>query len=792
MTTAIVTDVESFKPGDEIRNKTGRIVGIRPRFVWTWRQALAWGVVAVVAAACWAMIAVARGEEISAIWFIVAALCSYALAYHFYAYWVQAKLMRPDDLRATPAEQINDGRNFEPVDRRVVFGQHFAGISGAGPLVGPILACQMGYMPSMLWIIFGAVLGGCIQDMLVLWISVRRGGRSLGQMAKDEFGRIGGTILMLFLIVMTAIAMAFLAMVAIKAMAGSVWAVFAIGATIPIAVVMGLYQRYLRPGRVIETTLIGFVLLVAAIIAGGHVQDDPAWQFLALDAEGLVIALVIYMFAAAALPTWILVNPRDYLSTVMKIGTLALITVAIVIVAPAVQVPAFTELVSQSTGPTFSGSLFPFLFITIACGSLSGFHGAVSSGVTPKQIEKESQIRMVGYGSMLIESFTAVVALVAAITVSQGVYFSMNMSAAQIQATAGDAYSVSASAEDNAVRAIERMQVSDITGRHMEVTWDSVDGNGEAKTYEGAEALRQAASDAGEQTLVSRTGGITSFALGMANFLSGLFGGKATMAFWYHFAVLFAALFILTTVDNGTRVARYQIGETLGNLRPLRRFADPSWRVGNVITTAIAVFLWGSILWMGVADTNGGVNAMVPIFGVSNQLLGVACLALVSVCIVKMGRVRYVWISAVPMAFVAAVTFSASWIKIFDAKLGYFSVAEAVRAKISAAAGADQATLDALHAQYNNAILDGVLSIFFLVMIVAFVGIGLWVSIKALRGHRTGAEYTSEDPYAESAMFVPSGLVATKREKAIMAAQAAAGGVTTHIAGAGFSAQTDA
>ncbi|MEE0653815.1 MAG: carbon starvation CstA family protein, partial [Bifidobacterium criceti] len=508
----------AYTPGEAarvIRNTKGLPVGIRPKMVWTWPKAVLWALVAIVGAIGWSVLALARGEQISAVWFLIVALCSYAIAYRFYAYYIQLKIMRTDDANATPAERVHDGANFERADRRVLFGQHFAAISGAGPLVGPILAAQMGYLPSVLWIILGVIFAGAVQDMLMLWISAKRRGRSFGQMATDEMGKVGGIIISVFLVVVTAIAMAFLALVAIKAMASSPWAVFSLGMTIPIALIMGCYERFLRPGRVIETTVLGFVLLVLAIVGGGMIAANPTLApIFTLDAKQLVVALIIYSFAAAALPHWLLVTPRDYLSTLMKIGTLALLVVGIVIANPRVQVPGLTTLAGRSDGPTFSGSLFPFLFITIACGALSGFHGAVSSGLTPKAIEKENQIRMIGYGSMLVESFTAIIALIAAVTISQGVYFSMNMSPMQIEAAAGASYSATASAEDNAVAAIGNMDVDTIEGKHMEVSWTS---NG--TTYEGAAALDAAAHDVGETSLVSRTGGATTFAIGMANFL---------------------------------------------------------------------------------------------------------------------------------------------------------------------------------------------------------------------------------------------------------------------------------
>ncbi|MCH4849989.1 carbon starvation protein CstA [Bifidobacterium pseudolongum subsp. globosum] len=745
-----------------IRNSSGLPVGIKPKMVWTWPKALLWAAIAIVCTLAWSVLAIARGEQISAIWFVVVALSSYAIAYRFYAYYIQIKIMRTDDANATAAERVQDGANFERADRRVLFGQHFAAISGAGPLVGPILAAQMGYLPSVLWIILGVIFAGAVQDMLMLWISAKRRGRSFGQMATDEMGKVGGLIISVFLVVVTAIAMAFLALVAIKAMASSPWAVFSLGMTIPIALIMGCYERFLRPGRVIETTILGFVLLVLAIVGGGMIAANPVLApIFTLNAKQLVVALVLYSFAAAALPHWLLVTPRDYLSTLMKIGTLALLVIGVVIANPQVQVPALTTLASRSNGPTFSGNLFPFLFITIACGALSGFHGAVSSGLTPKAIEKENQIRMIGYGSMLVESFTAIIALIAAITISQGVYFSMNMSPAQIEATAGSAYSASASPEQNAAAAVSRMDVQNIEGQRVRVEWQS---GGTVVT--GAEALDAAAHDVGEETLVSRTGGATTFAIGMANFLKSYLGGEGSMAFWYHFAIMFEALFILTTVDNGTRVARYQIGDLLGNVRKLRKFADPTWRPGNLVTTFIATALWGTMLYMGVSDANGGINAMVPIFGISNQLLSAGCFMLVTVCVVKAGLGRYAWIPVVPLVWDVAVTFTADFEKIFDPQLGYFATASSLRASIDSGQLEGEALANA-YASLSNAYLDGVLSVFFLVMMAAFLAVGVKTVVSTVRARAYGDHLTSQEPFLESNWFAPSGLIATRLERKV-------------------------
>ena len=745
-----------------IRDGNGLPAGIRPKMVWTWKKAVAWALVAIVCAVGWTVLAVARGEQISAIWFIVVALCSYAIAYRFYAYCIQIKIMRTDDANATPAERVHDGANFERADRRVLFGQHFAAISGAGPLVGPILAAQMGYLPSVLWIILGVIFAGAVQDMLMLWISAKRQGRSFGQMATDEMGKFGGIIISLFLVVVTAIAMAFLALVAIKAMASSPWAVFSLGMTIPIALVMGCYERFLRPGKVIETTILGFVLLVLAIVGGGWVVSNPTLApIFTLNAKQLVVALIVYSFAAAALQHWLLVTPRDYLSTLMKIGTLALLVVGIAVSNPQVSMPGISMLASQSNGPTFSGNLFPFLFITIACGALSGFHGAVSSGLTPKAVEKESQLRMIGYGSFLVESFSAIIALIAANTISQGVYFSLNMSAPQIEATAGSAYSASASPEQNAVAAVGNMNVKDIEGNQMKVTWQS-----HGTTYEGAEALTQAAHDVGEESIVSRTGGATTFAIGMANFLKSYMGGEDSMAFWYHFAIMFEALFILTTVDNGTRVARYQIGDLLGNVRKLRKFSDPTWKPGNLITTFIATAAWGSMLYMGVSDANGGINAMVPIFGISNQLLAAGCLMLVTVCVFKKGLHRYAWIPIVPLVWDVAVTFTADFQKIFDSKLGYFAAAAKYREQIASGTLEGEALANA-RASLSNAYLDGALSVFFFLMMATFLVVGVVVIVNTVRAKEYGTDMSTEEPFVQSAWFAPSGLLATNLEKRV-------------------------
>ena len=761
----------TYSPEEEkriIRNADGVPVGIRPDNRWTPVRIATWVAITALGVLGWWMLAIVRGEHVNTIWFVVTAVCTYAIGYRFYALYIQRRIMRPDDTNATPAERINNGRDFDPTHRVVLYGHHFAAIAGAGPLVGPVLAAQMGYLPGTLWIIIGVLVAGAVQDMLVLFFSMRRGGRSLGQMATDEIGKVGGIVATVVVFVMLMIVLAVLAMVCVNALAASPWGVFSVGMTIPIAIAMGLWLRFVQPGKITQVSFVGFGLLIAVIIGGRWVAESSFGHYLHLSPKTLVWAMIVYGFLAAVLPVWVLLTPRDYLSTFMKVGTITILALGIIIVRPLVEMSAVTEFAFNTAGPVFAGTLFPFLFITIACGALSGFHGAVSSGLTPKAVEKENQIRMIGYGSMLVESFTAVIALIAAITISQGVYFSTNMSAAQITAASGvsiSATSTPGEQADAAVKAVESMKVSDIEGNQMQVTWDSVDENGAAKTYEGAAALEQAAADIGETSIVSRTGGATTFAMGMANFLKSYLGGHDSMAFWYHFAIMFEALFILTTVDNGTRVARYQIGEMLGNVRKLKKFADPTWKPGNIITTLIATALWGGLLWMGVSDANGGINAMVPIFGISNQLLAAACFVLITVCVAKMGYWKHLWIPVVPLVWDIAVTFTADFQKIFG-PLSYFTTASKYQAQIDSGELTGEALTNA-KAALSNAYLDGVLSVFFLVMMGVFVVVGIVVVARTFAAGKYGAETTSEEPFVESQWFAPSSLVATALEKKV-------------------------
>ena len=710
----------------------------RPR--WTPTKIVIWVAIALIAAIGWVMVAFVRGENLSASWFVAAAVGSYLIAFRFYAKFIEWKICRPDPSRATPAELKDNGRDFTPTDRRVLFGHHFAAISGAGPLVGPILAAQMGYLPGTLWIIFGVIIAGGVQDYMVLYFSMRRNGRSLGQMARDELGRVGGFIASVGILLIMTILIAVLGVVIINALAESPWGVFSIAMTIPIAVFMGVYMRYLRPGRVIETSVIGVALLVLAIIAGGWVHNNPVWaEVFHLDKTTLAWCLMIYGFFAAVLPVWVLLAPRDYLSTFMKIGTIVLLAVGILVVNPTVQMPAVTEFASNTSGPAFAGALFPFLFITIACGALSGFHALISSGTTPKLIEKESQARLIGYGGMLMESFVAIMALVAAVCLDKGIYFAMNAA-------------------------------EPLTGGTPQGAADFINNSlGMSGVQTSAEYLDQAAKDVGEESIISRTGGAPTLAMGMAHILHNVFGGPAWMSFWYHFAVMFEALFILTTIDAGTRVARFMLGDALGNFIP--KFRDPSWNVGAWITTIVMVGAWGSILLMGVTDPLGGINTLFPLFGISNQLLAAIALAVVFALVCKSGYAKYAWIPGIPLVWDLAVTMTASWQKIFssDPKLGYWAQHFAYRDAVAAGETSLGTTegVEAMNAVVRNTFIQGTLSIIFAVVVLMVVVMALWAAFKSITAREPLP--TTEEPYRPTRRFAPAGLIATKAEKEVQA-----------------------
>ena len=682
-----------------------------------------WVVIALVGALCWGMLALSRGETVNAGWLLFAALASYAIAYRFYARFIQNRVLETDDSRATPAERLNNGRDFEPMDRRVLFGHHFAAIAGAGPLVGPVLAAQMGFLPGTVWIIVGVILAGAVQDMTTLFFSMRRDGKSLGQMAKDEIGPFGGAAALIAVLSIMVILLAVLALIVVLALAESPWGSFSLAMTIPIAVFMGVYLRFLRPGRVLEVSIIGVTLLFLAILGGGWVSESSSYAaFWTFSPNQIVFALIAYGFIASVLPVWILLAPRDYLSTFMKVGTIGLLAVGIALTLPTMQMPRTTEFAFNGQGPVFAGALFPFVFITIACGALSGFHALIASGTTPKLIQKESQVRMIGYGAMLTESFVAVMALIAACILDPGVYFAMNANPALLGDTAQSAAQA-------------------VSGFGFSVNADTLTGTADA---------------VGEESIIGRTGGAPTLAVGMSQILAGLTGflGPSLQAFWYHFAIMFEALFILTTVDAGTRVGRFMLQDLIGNV--YRPFARTSWLPGNIIASALIVAGWGYFLYAGVNDPLGGINQLFPLFGIANQLLAAVALTIGTTILIKMGKLRYAWVTALPLAWDAAVTLTASWQKIFsaDPAIGFF--AQRAAAAQSLQAGELNDTMVALKAQslddarqiLINTTVDGVLSILFAVMIIIVIADAARVWYGLIWGGKQPE--MSEAPWEES------------------------------------------
>ena len=670
---------------------------------------LAWAVVAVLAAFCLGGIALRRGEPINSIWLVVAAACTYAVGFRFYAKFIAARVMLLNDKRATPAERLRDGLDFEPTNKWIVFGHHFAAIAGPGPLVGPVLAAQFGYLPGTLWIIIGAVLGGAVQDFVILFASVRRDGKSLGQMAREEIGKIGGFISLLTVLLIMIILLAVVALVVVNALRGSPWGTFTIAATMPIALFMGVYLRYWRPGRVLECSMIGFALVIASIFLGRSVGASATWgPAFSWGAMGLAVAVVIYGFAASVLPVWLFLAPRDYLSTFVKLGVVVALAVGILFVRPELQLPAFTRFV-DGTGPIFAGKIFPFCFITIACGAVSGFHALISSGTTPKMIARESHVFPVGYGSMLMESFVAIMAMIAAAMLQPGVYFAVNSPAGVVGATpAAAAATISA------------------WGFPVSVT-----------------DMSHLASSVGEQTLFYRTGGAPSLALGMAAIFARGGGGDAVLGFWYHFAIMFEALFILTIIAAGTRVGRFMLQDLLAQGVP--RLRRPLRLPGVIVFTTAIVVAWGYFLIQGVRDPLGGINSLWPLFGISNQLLASVALCVATTIVLKMHGPKYLWITCVPLAWLVTVTFTASWQKILsaDPALGFLAQADRL------AAGPQTATTAALIFNARlDALVCGVLAL--LVAIILVDSLRIWYGL--LRG--TADARVNETP------FVPSQLQA--------------------------------
>ncbi|WP_215405466.1 carbon starvation CstA family protein [Janthinobacterium sp. JC611] len=672
---------------------------------------LGWAALALAGAGSLGVVALQRGESISAIWIVIAAVCVYLIAYRFYSLFIADKVLGLDARRMTPAFKHNDGLDHVPTNKYVLFGHHFAAIAGAGPLVGPVLAAQMGYLPGMLWILAGVVFAGAVQDFIVLFISMRRDGRSLGDLIKAELGEIPGMIALLGCFMIMVIILAVLALIVVKALTGSPWGSFTVMATIPIALFMGVYSRFIRVGRIGEISIIGFVLLMLAIIGGQYVQEHavlgPMFTFTGTELTWMLIG---YGFIASVLPVWLLLAPRDYLSTFLKIGTILGLAIGIIVVAPYLKMPAMTKFIDGS-GPVWSGNLFPFLFITIACGAVSGFHALISSGTTPKMIENESHARFIGYGAMLMESFVAIMALVAASTIEPGIYFAMNSPAALIGTTA-----------ESAAQAISQ--------------WGF---------YVTPEMLTQTAKDVGEHSIISRAGGAPTLAVGMAQILSGAIGGKAMMAFWYHFAILFEALFILTAVDAGTRAGRFMLQDLLGSFVPALKQTENV--IANLLATGLCVAAWGYFLYQGVVDPLGGINTLWPLFGIANQMLAAIALILGTCVLFKMKRGQYAWVTITPTIWLLLCTLTAGWQKIFDAnpRVGFLAHAK----KYSAAL--DEGTLLApaksmaqMQQIIFNDYLDAGLAAFFVIVVVSVLFFGIRTILKARADSKPS---TKETPF---------------------------------------------
>jgi carbon starvation protein len=672
-------------------------------------QALVWLAVALLGAGAVGGIAINRGETINSVWFIVAAVCVYAIGYRFYSAFIAARVLVLDETRATPAERLNDGRDFVPTHKWVVFGHHFAAIAGPGPLIGPTLAAQFGYLPGTLWILIGAVLGGCVQDFVILFCSTRRNGRSLGQMARDELGPIGGTAALIGVMTIMIILIAVLGLVVVNAMKHSPWATSTVAATIPIAILVGLYMRNIRPGRVLEGSLIGVALLLAAVAGGGWV-DGQDWLrgFFDYDAPQLALMVIAYGFAAAVLPVWLLLAPRDYLSTFMKLGTVIALAIAIVILRPEVQMPALTRFI-DGTGPIFGGALFPFVFITIACGAISGFHSLISSGTTPKLISNERDMRLIGYGGMMMESFVAIMAMIAATVLDPGVFFAINSPAGVVGAEAADA-------------------VAKISSWGFPVT---------------VAQMQDLAHDMGEATLFARTGGAPSLAVGMASIFASAFG-DGLLALWYHFAIMFEALFILTTLDAGTRVARFMLQDTLGNIVPA--LGRTGWYPGVLLCSGIVVAAWGYFLYIGTLDPLGGINSLWPLFGIANQMLAGIALCVATTILIKSARARYAWITAVPLVWLLIITTSAAWQKLFSPELRVGFIAHANDLSARLAAGAIPAADIAKNQQLIvNDQINTLLTMLFLAVLWVLALDTVRVCWHVLTGRRPA--FTSEAPH---------------------------------------------
>ena len=676
-----------------------------------------WIAIAVLGAGALATVALNKGETISAAWLLTAAVCTYLIAYRFYSRFIAADIFGLDATRSTPAERLDDGRDYVPTNKWIVFGHHFAAIAGPGPLVGPTLAAQFGFLPGALWILVGVVLGGAVQDFVILCASIRRDGKSLGQMAKEEIGTVAGATALVSILGIMIILISVLALVVVNALRDSPWGTVTIGLSIPIAMLMGVYLRWIRPGAVLEATAGGLVLLYLSLYAGKWVSESATWApVFTLSGVTLSLSIMVYGFFASVLPVWMLLAPRDYLSAFVKIGVVLALGVGIIVVMPDMEMPPVTKFI-DGTGPVFSGKLFPFVFVTIACGAISGFHALISSGTTPKLLRREPDARLIGYGSMLTESLVATMALIAACVLTPGIYFAINSPAAVIGTTAMSAA-------------------------------DTINGWALFKTISAAD-LETLARQVGENSLLSRTGGAPSLAVGMAHLFSRALGGEAAMSLWYHFAIMFEALFILTTLDAGTRVGRFMLQDLLGQVyKPLGRV---SWYPAVVICSALFVSMWGYFLYQGVTDPLGGINSLWPLFGISNQLLATVALCVGTTVIVKMGKAKYAFVTIIPLVWLVIVTSSAGLLKIFssDPKLGFLSHARLIEGQIAAGTlPANIKTLEAAQRMIFNDRLDAAVAAFFLVSVVVILTASIIEWVKVMNGSQ--APVSSETPYVRT------------------------------------------
>lgn len=678
---------------------------------------LIWIVLAILGAFALGYIALNRGEQINALWIVVAAVCVYLIAYRYYGLFIAKKVLQVDSTRMTPSIRHNDGLDYVPTDKKILFGHHFAAIAGAGPLVGPVLAAQMGYLPGMLWLLAGVVLAGAVQDFMVLFVSTRRDGRSLGELVKEEMGNTAGILALIACFMIMVIILAVLAMIVVKALTHSPWGTYTVAFTIPLAIFMGIYTRYIRPGRIGEVSIIGLVFLVFAIISGGWVAESETWApYFDYTGVQLTWMLVGYGFVAAVLPVWLLLAPRDYLSTFLKIGTIIGLAIGILILNPNLEMPALTKYI-DGTGPVWAGDLFPFLFITIACGAVSGFHALISSGTTPKMLANENQACFIGYGGMLMESFVAIMALVAACVIDPGVYFAMNSPMAMLAPVGTEDVVASAA------------QVVSSWG--FQIT---------------PEQLTNIANEVGENSIISRAGGAPTLAVGMAYILHGALGGLMNVSFWYHFAILFEALFILTAVDAGTRAARFMLQDLLGVISPSLKRTDSL--PANLIATALCVLAWGYFLHQGVVDPLGGINTLWPLFGIANQMLAGMALMLCAVVLFKMKRQRYAWVALVPTAWLLICTMTAGWEKTFseDARVGFLAVANKFQAMIDSGNIPSQYTESQLTQLIFNNRLDAGLTIFFMIVVVLLAIFSIRTALKALKSSEPTANEVPYEP----------------------------------------------